>query len=242
MKSFSFLGLVLFGILIAQSFNSANATLGMDISQYCTGIDFSCLVKNGYEFAIIQVWAGGYGVNGNIGTCVNRAWAAGMKHVDIYAFMCPNCAGNNPPTSAMATIKSHMSGVRFGMLWLDVEQCTGCWNDAGSNCNFVAAAASAAVSHGFNLGIYSSEGEWAATVGGCTSVNNHPLWYAHYDNWESFGDGAYHFGGWTSPAMKQFNGNVGACGSTIDQDWYPDGMPWPNELTNQTAPFRVLVK
>jgi len=239
-RSFFCLVVLIFGISTTH-IQEVNATLGMDISAYCTGIDWSCLVKNGYSFAIIQAWAGGYGVNTNIGDCVKAAWAAGMKHVDIYAFMCPRCSGNDPAT-AMASIKSHMSGVPFGQLWLDVEQCSGCWNDAGSNCAFVASCAAAAVSHGFKLGVYSSEGSWAATVGSCSSVDEYPLWYAHYDDDESFDDGAYHFGGWSTPAMKQFAGNVAVCGSSIDQDWYPDGMEWPLMSQNISDAMKVFVK
>jgi len=28
----------------------------------------------------------------------------------------------------------------YGMLWFDVEQCSGCWNDADSNADFLAGA------------------------------------------------------------------------------------------------------
>lgn len=52
-----------------------------------------------------------------------------------------------------------------------------------------------------------------------------PLWYAHYDNVPSFSDSwAYEFGGWSSPAMKQYyDSDSGPCGvSYIDVNWYPN--------------------
>jgi len=220
-------------LIVSSQFNLVESTYGMDISAACTGIDWNCLVSNGYTFAIIQTWQGGYQFNSNIGSCVSGAWNAGMKHVDIYAFMCPLCDGNNPASSAISAISQGISGVDFGMLWIDVEQCEGCWNnDDASNCAYVAEAASAATSAGFNVGIYSSEGSWASTVGDCTSVSNYPLWYAHYDGEANFDDSwAYEFGGWTSPAMKQFSGDATVCGDDIDQDWYPDSLSFPPVMT-----------
>jgi hypothetical protein len=55
---------------------------------------------------------------------VADAWNAGLAHVDVYAFMCPNCAGNNPPSSAVSSIVNYLSshGVRYGQLWFDVER------------------------------------------------------------------------------------------------------------------------
>jgi hypothetical protein len=40
------------------------------------------------------------------------------------------------------------SGLRFGQLWFDIEQCSGCWNDAASNVAFIQRAVNKAVSMG----------------------------------------------------------------------------------------------
>ena len=58
----------------------------------------------------------------------------------------------------------------------------------------------------------------------CQDLTHIPLWYAHYDNLQTFND--YYklpFGGWTNPAIKQYDdgGHQKICGLTIDQDWYP---------------------
>ena len=50
-----------------------HATLGVDMSSDTCGGDglnlsiWQCLVNNGYTFAIIEAWDGGYGFNTNIG-------------------------------------------------------------------------------------------------------------------------------------------------------------------------------
>ena len=43
--------------------------------------------------------------------------------------------------------------------------------------------------------------------------------YAHYDDDPSFGD-FYSFGGWSQPAIKQYQGDASVCGVDIDKDWY----------------------
>ena len=36
--------------------------------------DWDCLVHNGYDFAIIQAWQGGYGYTSHIAECVSQAY------------------------------------------------------------------------------------------------------------------------------------------------------------------------
>lgn len=45
-----------------------------------------------------------------------------------------------------------------------------------------------------------------------------PLWYAHYDNSQTFSDYDV-FGGWSKPAVKQYEGDKTSCGAGIDYDW-----------------------
>jgi hypothetical protein len=45
-----------------------------------------------------------------------------------------------------------------------------------------------------------------------------PLWYAHYDNSASFSDFTA-FGGWSSPAIKQYEGDKSSCGVGVDYDF-----------------------
>lgn len=62
---------------------------------------------------------GGYEINTSIKKCTDHAWKAGLAHVDVYAFMCPECTGNNPPKSAVDRLVDylHREDVKFGMLW-----------------------------------------------------------------------------------------------------------------------------
>lgn len=75
-------------------------------------------MQNGKSFAIIQAWCGGYGYGSSVASCVSNAWAAGMAHVDVYAFLCPNCDGNVPCSGAIQKIHDNLAneGVQFGMV------------------------------------------------------------------------------------------------------------------------------
>ena len=47
--------------------------------------------------------------------------------------------------------------------------------------------------------------------------------YAHYDNLPSFSDFTA-FGGWSTPAIKQYMGDKTSCGVGVDYNWYPDSF------------------
>lgn len=116
--------------------------------------------------------------------------------IGSYIFMCPNCEGNGDPASVVSQVVNNLNGVPYGMMyekqylhgflrdltpspnsWFDIEQCDGCWSDAGTNAQYMASAVNAAVGMGVHVGIYSSEYEWSATVGSYSGFTAYPLWY-----------------------------------------------------------------
>jgi len=202
------------------------ATIGVDFSaQGGEGMSlstFQCFKNSGYDFAVIQTWQGGYTWNTQIANNAADAWTAGLAHVDVYIFFCPRCFDNSDPAGVVSTVVNGLAakGVKYGMLWFDIEQCGGCWNDAGSNAQYIATGVNQAIAMGVHVGVYSSEYEWSQTVGGFTGFSQLPQWYADWDGVESFSDNTHNFGGWTSPSMKQFTDH-GAC-ADVDQSWYPD--------------------
>ena len=56
-------------------------------------------------------------------------------------------------------------------------------------------------------------------MGGSTQFSQYPLWYAHYDSNPSFSDW-YPFGGWSSPAIKQYVGDDYFCSAGVDKNYY----------------------
>jgi len=78
-------------------------------------------------------------------------------------------------------------------------------------------------SHGKSVGIYSSAVQWQNIFGSsnaCTTAGKVPLWYAHYDNSQSFSDFKA-FSGWTAPKLKQFAGDKTLCNTDVDINWRP---------------------
>jgi len=119
--------------------------------------------------------------------------------------------------------------VEYGMIWLDIEYnpSSGCsWASytASENCQYAQQLASTGKANGATIGVYSSQYEWETVMGSagaCTDLTSYPLWYAHYDNDPSFSDyPSYAFGGWKTPAMKQYEGDVTLCSFDVDEDYY----------------------
>ena len=57
-------------------------------------------------------------------------------------------------------------------------------------------------------------------AGQITAAGKVPLWYAHYDNSQSFSDFKA-FAGWSSPKMKQYAGDATLCNTDVDKNWRP---------------------
>jgi len=225
---------VFLALLATMAAPRVDAVLGIDISIWTcnngvSAATWQCLKNNlgANAFAIIQTFNGGLGLTNNIANCVQGAWNAGFAHVDVYAFLCNRCSGNVPSSSAVQRIHDFLrqKGVKYGMLWFDVEQCNGCWDNPANARTFLLEATNHARNLGINYGMYSSMYSWQSTVGTAADWSSRPLWYAHYDNNPSFSDSAfYRFGGWTKPAMKQYIGDTKLCGIDVDLSWYPNSF------------------
>ena len=150
---------------------------------------------------------------------VNNARAAGFPYVDVYMFPCYPC-GN--PTGQMDTLIAGLSGLNYGIIWLDIE--TYQWSSSqSSNQAFIQSLIEEGKKKGKTLGIYSSYYNWESIVGlnWCYPANQGlGLWYAHYDNNPSFSDFTP-FGCWSKPNIKQYAGDATECSFSVDKNWYP---------------------
>lgn len=197
--------------------------MSVSISKGISVNDWRCMREKGnYTFAIIEGFQGGYGRNDELARVVSRAWDGGMHHVDVYSFMCPNCAGNGRGAVKELVDYLRNNDVRFGQIWLDVEQCTNCWHaDKRENCKWVGSLVDQYRAMGVSHGIYASPYEWSITVGDACDYSHLPLWWADYDGKPDF-SGFRSFGGWKRPAMHQFADHAdNSCGISVDRNWYP---------------------
>ena len=200
----------------------AFATDGGDVSEYYDSATFSCCKNNGWDFVIVRSYCSFGGVDNNAPNTLAAARAAGLPYRDIYHFPCTSVAAS----TQIADDYNHIGAGNFGMMWFDIETnpSPGCgWSgDQASNCNFLGELISAGHSHGIHMGVYASTYMWGSIMGDCSvgAANGLALWYAHYDYTRSFSDFSP-FGGWSRPAMKQYNDAVGICGINADANWYP---------------------
>eukprot|EP00731_Ephydatia_muelleri_P022679 Em0015g262a len=72
--------------------SSANSTYGVDISSPISETTFSCLIGDGFTFAIVRAYESSGTPDKNAPATIANARAAGMKYVDVYLFPCPKCS------------------------------------------------------------------------------------------------------------------------------------------------------
>eukprot|EP00026_Physarum_polycephalum_P020279 Phypoly_transcript_22757.p1 GENE.Phypoly_transcript_22757~~Phypoly_transcript_22757.p1 ORF type:complete len:165 (-),score=20.16 Phypoly_transcript_22757:88-582(-) len=146
------------------------------------------------------------------------AWSMSM-HQDF--FPCQSCG--DPAGQVQRAVSNLQSfNDKYGMMWFDIEGPGLYWGgDQGANAAFFQALVDEAKALGVVIGVYTSASQWIPIMGGYTGGSSFPLWYAHYDGNPSFSDFSP-FGGWTSPAIKQYQGSTNLCGCGVDYNWYPD--------------------
>jgi len=223
-------------IIIALAVSVAFATVGVDVSQPTSVGSFQCFRDYGYNFAIVRVYQSNGQCDPNGPATINNAWNGGMAHVDGYIFPCYSC--QNPEqqmTDTVNYLNSHnvllakkgenlkgnsTLGATVGMLWLDVEG-TQYWSgDCNSNINFLQRMVNQGHALGVSMGVYSSNSQWSPIMCGSSQFSSLPIWYPHYDLDYSFNDW-YSFGGWGSPAIKQYAGDQYFCSAGVDKNYYP---------------------
>ena len=215
---------------------------GVDLSQPCSTSGFSCMKSNGVSFAIVRVYQSNGKVDPNGANTINAAWAGGMSHVDGYIFPCFSCGNpegqmdaainslgaanlkhipRTPGTNDTMEIKPEELGTSYGMLWLDIEGTSYWGSDPAANVNFISAMAAEGQRRGISLGVYTSASQWNPITGGSTILGNLPLWYPHYESPPnpSYSDWKP-FGGWSSPAIKQYSNTETLCGCGVDRNFY----------------------
>ena len=196
----------------------ATATIGGDISEEYGTDTFQCCRNQGWDFMITRGYRSYGAPEPAAAPNIQNSKAAGIPYNDIYHFPC------SFGISAAQQVADDLNNVGriFGMMWFDVEtnEDSNCaWQDAGSNCNFMGELINAGYANGVHMGIYASAYMWESIMGSCTVGSSLALWYAHYDGMQTFSDFSP-FGGWSTPAMKQYYDSVGYCGINADADWY----------------------
>jgi GH25 family lysozyme M1 (1,4-beta-N-acetylmuramidase) len=204
-------------LILSSLIFSSLASLGIDISNSYQVSDFQCLLQNGNSFVIIRGYQSSGKVDPNLISNIQNAQSAGFSNVDVYLFPCVPCGGPDQQINDLTSALSS-AGVSIGTIWLDVE--TYQWSDQNDNQLFIIGLLN---STDATMGIYTNLNNWSNIVGqgwNYPSMQGLSLWYAHYDGDPAFDD-FQPFGGWTSPAIKQYKGDDTQCGLSVDDNYAP---------------------
>ena len=195
--------------------------------------NYTCLKAGGYSKVIIRAYHSYGAIDLDAENNIRLANAAGLS-TDVYLFP---CAGKDPVGQANELI-TYLNGFKSsesyfalttGTIWIDVETypspgCSWSSHTYAENCQFMKSLVNRLKYYGRSVGIYASHYMWLqifGSVDSCNSFMDLPLWYAHYDNTQSFVDwNTNKFGGWTSPVLKQFSGSAKVCGLNADLSFY----------------------
>ncbi|CAL6024979.1 Glycosyl_hydrolase family 25 protein [Hexamita inflata] len=198
-------------------------TKGFDLSYYQGAVSqatMNCLYANGYRFGVIEAQIGTT-FNNNAIADYQRAKAAGIKNIDFYIFPTTQQDARSQVRNTIQKLQN--AGVLSGnMVWLDVENINLFYPTYAQNQNFISAMLSemSNMLGAKRVGVYSNWVQWQSIVGSnWAGAQPHQIWYPHYDNWQSFAD-FQPFGGWTKPSIKQYQGDVAECSTTIDRNFY----------------------
>lgn len=214
-------------VLAALLLVGASAEYAVDVSADTLPGAWSCLAEDGFTRAIIRAYRSDGSVDTAAPHTIYNAQDGGIapEKIDIYVFPCPHCS--DPGDQIQSTI-DYLQGysANFSMMWLDIEDTSNhdYWGtDVESNKNWMTQLYVAAVTAlgRDRVGIYSSQDMWPlifsdSSFDCCSSA---ALWYAHYDGGISFGD-FQSFGGWQTPAGKQYEGSVNRCGAGVDLSYF----------------------
>lgn len=217
----------------------AGNVLGFDLYLPYPTTTFSCLALNNYQFMITRAWHSYGAPDFSAAINLNNGLVAGINYRDIYFFPCvtPNStafAGEQLRRAVQVTPTE-----TWGTLWFDIEvnpsqNCGWSATNFTANCNFMTALIMEAQQLSLQVGLYSSHYEHVKLFGSADACpvayqNGLPLWYANFDNQQTFAD-FQNFGGYSlngggdgkgRVAMKQFSDTTSVCNVIADQNFYP---------------------
>uniref|UniRef100_A0A914Z657 Lysozyme n=1 Tax=Panagrolaimus superbus TaxID=310955 RepID=A0A914Z657_9BILA len=210
----------------------------VDITAYGSASTFQCLYQQGYNAVFIQAYspASGGSINPNLIQNLNNAAASRLGN-EIYVTPATGKSGSTQFDTVFNKLKN--SGINVRSIWLQVTSPINWSNNVQTNANLIQSFVSRANSNGISAGIYTNWYDWQQITGAYTGFQSSRLWY-----WNALGQGPnaesaatfddYRpFGGWNSPAVKQFALNEALCGLTLNRDVYPQGSKSIAELVKQ---------
>eukprot|EP00605_Chrysophyceae_sp_TOSAG23-4_P001314 GSChrysophyteH1.ASY1.ANO1.1429.1 assembled CDS len=196
---------------------------GVDISQPLSGSTANCFASNGISYVIPRGYCSYGAVDSAVCGSLQAAQNAGISKREVYMFPCPTCGDAGAQMSQLTNALAGCGSAFTGRIWLDIEGSQYWLGSASENQKWYQNLVDACNNSGYNCGVYSSYYQWQGIFGTIDYAYGSylPLWYAHYDGSSNFND-FQSFGHWSSPTMKQYQGDQSLCGMGVDLDY---GVP-----------------
>ncbi len=204
----------------SDSLGLSGGSMGVDISQPLSSSTASCFASNGVSYVVPRAYKSSGSVDTNSCGSLTQAKNAGINNRGVYMFPSPQSSKSAATQINELTNYLNSCSAFTGMIWLDIEGSQYWLGSSSANQAWYQSLASACQSSGYSCGVYTSASQWSAIFGSSSFSHggSMPLWYAHYDNKASFSDFSS-FGGWSSPSVKQYQGDTTLCGFGVDMDY-----------------------
>jgi GH25 family lysozyme M1 (1,4-beta-N-acetylmuramidase) len=204
----------------SDSLGLSGGSMGVDISQPLSSSTASCFASNGVSYVVPRAYKSSGSVDTNSCGSLTQAKNAGINNRGVYMFPSPQSSKSAATQINELTNYLNSCSAFTGMIWLDIEGSQYWLGSSSANQAWYQSLASACQSSGYSCGVYTSASQWSAIFGSSSFSHggSMPLWYAHYDNNPSFSDFSS-FGGWSSPSVKQYQGDTTLCGFGVDMDY-----------------------
>ncbi|KAI1719006.1 lysozyme-like protein 5 [Ditylenchus destructor] len=217
----------LFLLLLAKF--SSGCQYGFDTTAAVSSDAFSCLKNSNpaYTFFLGRLLQSDGSVdNTGVQNIVNAragGLAEGTYLVDGYLSPCVSAnesCKSATDQAADAINNLNQGGGKIGRGWIQVLAKDNWPAIQTSNQQFITAMASQISAQGAQVGIQTSESDWSTVVGNWTGASQYQLWWVEINGIADY-IGFQSFGGWTRPAIHQFNANQAlSCSVAGNQNWF----------------------
>jgi hypothetical protein len=217
----------------------ASYNFAADLAVSASLSTLQCIYKQGYNSVLVQVYGPANGGSVNNAGC-QSVINAHSTNLGTEVYVTPSTTGKSGSQQfdeALNAMKA--SGINIRSMWLQVTSPINWPNNIQTNVNLIQSFISRAAAYGVTAGIYTNWYDWQQITGAYTGFQSARLWY-----WSAYGQGPTAesqasfddfrpFGGWSSPAIKQFALNEALCGLTVNRDVYPQGTKAISELVKE---------
>jgi len=177
--------------------------------------DFSCFKQNHYVYAIVRAWLNFGKVDPAARETLIAAEKAKLLYADVYMNPCIQCK-MTPQQQVIEVVKA-LNGTKYGTIMVQIALGDKWSTNETYNCEYVNSMVAEIQKHQKAAGVASDADTWEKIMGKNCEVKGDYVgcWWIKHDKQQGL-DHFKPFGGFTFPAIKEFDGPAKMCGSEVD--------------------------